>query len=136
MSRALTISISTQLVAFGIRPESRVFPIRKHLHDRRGLLHLNLADFALIIFAFVSLIGSSLRRHDRPTLSNLESNSLRTGDLFGFLWPRTRSIVGISPLRGRLVTDEEFALPCSESIAAKLTKYHPMTLRQARCRIR
>jgi hypothetical protein len=37
--------------------------------------------------------------------SNLESKSLRMGDGFDFLWPRTRSIVGVSPLRGRLVTD-------------------------------
>src|SRR5882762_11077881 len=38
--------------------------------------------------------------------SNLESKSFRMGDWFDFLYPRTRSIVGVSPLRGRLVTDE------------------------------
>src|SRR6266478_4413689 len=36
--------------------------------------------------------------------SNRESNSFKIGDLFDFLYPSTRSIVGVSPLRGRLVT--------------------------------
>src|SRR6266852_5295294 len=38
--------------------------------------------------------------------SNLESKSFRMGDWFDFLYPRTRSTVGVSPFRGRLVTDE------------------------------
>ena len=87
MSCGLTISICTQLVAFGIRPESQGLPIRKHLHDRRGLLHLNLADFALIISASAGFIWIFFEVARSTNSSNLESNSLRTGDLFDLLWP-------------------------------------------------
>jgi hypothetical protein len=38
-------------------------------------------------------------------LSSLESKSFSTGDWFDFLKPRTRSTVGASPFRGRLVTE-------------------------------
>jgi hypothetical protein len=47
-----------------------------------------------------------IENHGRvASSSNLESKSFRMGDWFDFLEPRTRSIVGASPLRGRLVTD-------------------------------
>jgi len=37
--------------------------------------------------------------------SSLERNSFRIGDALALLYPTTRSIVGTSPLRGRLMTD-------------------------------
>jgi len=38
--------------------------------------------------------------------SNLESKSFKIGDSFDFLYPITKSIVGIFPARERLVKDE------------------------------
>lgn len=38
--------------------------------------------------------------------SNLERRSLRMGESLDFLWPRTSSMVGVFPFKGRLVTEE------------------------------
>ena len=44
--------------------------------------------------------------------SNLERNSFRIGDVFALLYPTTRSIVGTSPPKGRLMTDHGRKILC------------------------
>jgi hypothetical protein len=46
-----------------------------------------------------------LLRDTSDQLVQSRSKSFRMGDSFDFLYPRTSSTVGVSPLRGRLVTD-------------------------------
>jgi hypothetical protein len=75
--------------------ETHSFPTLSQLYLLSRSLHSS-STFALFPF-FETLATNS---------SNLESKSFKMGDLFDFLWPRARSIVGASPLRGRLVKDE------------------------------
>ena len=55
--------------------------------------------------------------------SILDRNSFKTGDVFALLYPTTRSTVGTSPSKGRLMTDHESS---PGDVSAKLCFFGPV----------